>query len=113
MIEEEQPSLRTYEGARVPSAPLVVVAIGASAGGLDALREFFAALEDGAGMAFVVVEHTDPTAKGLLPSILMQHTALPVSEISEGQALVAEHVFVVATMEESEEPPCPCASGTR
>jgi two-component system CheB/CheR fusion protein len=72
----------------------VVVAIGASAGGLDALREFFAALEDGAGMAFLVVEHTDPTAKGLLPSILMQHTALPVSEISEGQALVGEHVFV-------------------
>ena len=94
MIEEEQPSLRTYEGAREPSAPLVVVAIGASAGGLDALREFFAALEDGAGMAFVVVEHTDPAAKGLLPSILMQHTALPVSEISEGQALVGDHVFV-------------------
>jgi two-component system CheB/CheR fusion protein len=92
--EHEQPSIRTYEGTRVPDAPLVVVAIGASAGGLDALRDFFGALDEGAGMAFLVIEHMDPASKSLLPSILMQHTSLPVSEISEGQALVADHVFV-------------------
>jgi two-component system CheB/CheR fusion protein len=94
MIEEEQPSLRTYEGAKDPKAPVVVVAIGASAGGLEALREFFAALDDGAGMAFVVVEHMDPTAKSLLCSILMQCTPLPVSEISEGLAIQKDHVYV-------------------
>ncbi|HTV21198.1 MAG TPA: chemotaxis protein CheB, partial [Polyangiaceae bacterium] len=94
MIEEEQPSFRTYEGARAPDAPLVVVAIGASAGGLDALREFFAALDEGAGMAFVVIEHIDPATKSLLPSILMQCTSLPVSEIREGRTITADHVFV-------------------
>ena len=94
MIEEEQPSFRTYEGARAPDAPLVVVAIGASAGGLDALREFFAALDEGGGMAFVVIEHIDPASKSLLPSILMQCTSLPVSEIGEGRALAPDHVFV-------------------
>jgi two-component system CheB/CheR fusion protein len=94
MIEEDQPSLRMYEGASDPGAPLVVVAIGASAGGLDALREFFAALDEAAGMAFVVVEHMDPASKSLLPSILMQCTSLPVSEISEGQALTGDSVFV-------------------
>jgi two-component system CheB/CheR fusion protein len=92
--EHEQPSFRMYEGTKVPDAPLVVVAIGASAGGLDALREFFGALDEGAGMAFVVIEHMDPQSKSLLPSILMQYTSLPVSEISEGQALVPNHVFV-------------------
>ena len=92
--EHEQPSIRTYEGARAPDAPKVVVAIGASAGGLDALREFFAALDEAAGMAFVVIEHIDPATKSLLPSILMQCTSLPVSEIQEGRALEADHVFV-------------------
>ena len=94
MIEEEQPSLRTYEGARDPLAPRVVVAIGASAGGIEALREFFAALDEGAGMAFVVVEHMDPSAKSLLPSILMQCTSLPVVEIGESRALEPDRVFV-------------------
>ena len=94
MIEEEQPSLRVYEGARDPAAPLLVVAIGSSAGGLDALQEFFAALDEGAGIAFVVIEHSDPAASGLLPSILARHTTLPVSEVGEGQVLVGDHVFV-------------------
>jgi two-component system CheB/CheR fusion protein len=94
MIEEDLPSFRTYEGAKDPDAPLVVVAIGASAGGLDALREFFAALDEGAGMAFVIIEHMDPASKSLLPSLLMQFTSLPVSEIGEGQALTGDHVFV-------------------
>jgi two-component system CheB/CheR fusion protein len=93
-LEHEQPSFRMYEGTRVPDAPVVVVAIGASAGGLDALRDFFGALDEGAGMAFVVVEHIDPSSKSLLPSILMQLTSLPVSEISEGMALSRDHVFV-------------------
>jgi two-component system CheB/CheR fusion protein len=92
--EHEQPSFRVYEGTRAPDAPLVVVAIGASAGGLDALREFFSALEEGAGMVFVVIEHIDPSARSLLPSILMQCTPLPVSEIHEGLALERDHVFV-------------------
>ncbi len=92
--EQEQPSFRVYEGTRAPDAPLVVVAIGASAGGLDALREFFSALEEGAGMAFVVIEHIDPATKSLLPSILMQCTPLPVSELHEGLALERDQVFV-------------------
>jgi two-component system, chemotaxis family, CheB/CheR fusion protein len=94
MIEEEQPSFRMYEGASDPKAPVVVVALGASAGGLEALREFFAALDESAGMAFVVVEHMDPSSKSLLCSILMQFTALPVSEISEGRTLEADQVYV-------------------
>ncbi|HKO91477.1 MAG TPA: chemotaxis protein CheB, partial [Polyangiaceae bacterium] len=95
MIEEqEQPSFRTYEGPRATDAPLLAVAIGASAGGLDALRDLLSSLSSSDGMAFVIVEHMDSTAKSLLPSILAQFTALPVSEISEGQRLVPDQVFV-------------------
>jgi two-component system, chemotaxis family, CheB/CheR fusion protein len=93
--EHEQPSMRvTHGGALEPGAPMVVVAIGASAGGLDALRDFFTALDEGAGMAFVVIEHMDPSTKSLLPSILAQFTALPVREITDSQRLESNCVFV-------------------
>ncbi len=96
MIEDhEQPSVRvTHRGALTPGAPALVVGIGASAGGLEALRTFFAALDEGAGMAFVVIEHLDPSAKSLLPSILAQVTALPVREITDTQQLEPNCVFV-------------------
>ncbi len=93
--EHELPSVpRRHVGAETAGAPRLVVAMGASAGGLQALQEFFEALDDSAGMAFVVIEHLDPASKSLLPSILMQFTTLPVSELSEGQALSADHVYV-------------------
>ncbi|HEU4582462.1 MAG TPA: CheR family methyltransferase [Polyangiaceae bacterium] len=94
MLEEEQPSIRTYEGARSAEAPLLVVAIGASAGGLDALRELFDSLAGSVGMAFVVIEHTEGVSRSLLPSVLRQFTSIPVQEISEGQVLAPDQIFV-------------------
>jgi two-component system CheB/CheR fusion protein len=98
MLEElEQPSIHTYEGARCAEAPLLVVAIGASAGGLDALRELFEALSGSVGMAFVVVEHADGGSTSLLPSVLRQFTSIQVTEITEGQALAPDQIFVAPT----------------
>src|SRR3954463_1261525 len=94
MLEEEQPSIRTYEGARSAAAPLVVVALGAAAGGLDALRELFDALAGSVGMAFVVIEHIEGGSRSLLPSVLGQLTSIPVQEISEGQVLAPDQIFV-------------------
>ena len=94
MLEEEQPSIRTYEGARSADAPLLVVAIGASAGGLDALRELFDALAGSVGMAFVVIEHIEGGSRSLLPSVLRQFTSIPVQEIGEGQALAPDQIFI-------------------
>jgi two-component system CheB/CheR fusion protein len=72
----------------------LVVAIGASGGGLDALRELFEALAGSAGIAFVVMEHTEGASQTLLPSVLRQFVALPVSEIAEETQLVPDHIFV-------------------
>jgi len=95
MIEEqEQPSFRIYEGSRSADAPRLVVGIGGSAGGLEALRELLGSLGSPDGMAFVIVEHMDSSSKSLLPSVLRQFTALPVSEISEGQRLAPDQIFV-------------------
>jgi two-component system, chemotaxis family, CheB/CheR fusion protein len=95
MIEElEQPSLRAYEGARSPGAPLLVVAIGASAGALEALRELFDALGTSVGLCFVVVEHIEGSSKSLLPSLLQQLSALPVTEVAEGLELSPDQIYL-------------------
>ncbi|MET0388567.1 MAG: CheR family methyltransferase, partial [Polyangiales bacterium] len=83
-----------YQGASTAGAPALVVGIGASAGGLEALREFFAVLEEGAGMAFIVVEHHDPSHTHLLTELLHGVTPLPVSQVHEGEPLMPNHVYV-------------------
>src|SRR5690349_22657031 len=83
-----------YPGASTPGAPALVVGIGASAGGSDALRQFFGALEESAGMAFIVVEHHDPAQNRLLSEVLNGFTSLPVSALSDGSVLVPDRVYV-------------------
>ena len=82
------------EGDRNGAVP--VVGIGASAGGIEALVEFFDAMPNGSGMAFVVVLHLDPTRESQLSSILARHTPMPVSEIEDGMKAVPNHVYVIA-----------------
>ena len=65
------------------SSPLAFVGIGASAGGLEALEEFFRHMPARSGMAFVVVQHQDPDQPSLLPEILQRYTQMPVVEVEE------------------------------
>ncbi|HEY8925458.1 MAG TPA: chemotaxis protein CheB, partial [Polyangia bacterium] len=74
--------------------PSLLVAIGASAGGIEALRELFAALDEPAEMALVVIEHLDPTSKSLLPAVLAQFTSIPVQEVVDGMPAAGNRVFV-------------------
>ena len=72
-----------------------IVAIGASAGGLEAVSEFLAALPAGSAMAYVVVQHLDPSHKSLLPEIWGKRTTLPVLSIQDGALIEPEHVYVI------------------
>jgi len=76
-----------------PSFP--VVAVGASAGGLEAFRELFAALPATTGMAFVLIQHLDPRHKSLLPEILRRTSTMPVTEVTDGMRVEPNHVFVM------------------
>jgi len=71
-----------------------VVALGSSAGGLEALQAFFAALPGDTGCAFIVLTHQHPERESLLPDILDKATALPVSEARSGTALEPNQVYV-------------------
>jgi len=72
-----------------------VVAVGASAGGLDTFRRFLDALPAGSGMAFILVQHLDPTHDSLLVELLTGHTSLTVVEAAEGMILEPEHLYVI------------------
>lgn len=61
-----------------------IVAIAASAGGLEALSELLAAAPAKGGMALIVVQHLDPTQESLPPEILAKKTAMPVLQAHEG-----------------------------
>src|SRR4051812_48089258 len=72
-----------------------IVGIGASAGGLEALEEFFRALPPGSGLAFVVVTHLPPERESSLVAILGQYTAMPVIAIEDGVKVVPDTVHVL------------------
>jgi len=72
-----------------------VVAIGASAGGLEAYTEFFHALPTDTGMAFVLVQHLDPSHRSMLAEILGKATRMPVEEVKPKVRIRPDHVYVI------------------
>ena len=58
--------------------PLLIVGMGASAGGLEALQQFFACMPDNSGLAFVVIQHLSPDYKSLMAEILGKYTTMMV-----------------------------------
>ncbi|HME97851.1 MAG TPA: chemotaxis protein CheB, partial [Methylomirabilota bacterium] len=80
---------------RPPSAPFPTVGIGASAGGLDAFTEILRALPPDTGMAFVVIQHLDPTHASMLPEILGRATSMPVTEVADQMVVKPNHVYVI------------------
>jgi two-component system CheB/CheR fusion protein len=71
------------------------VAIGASAGGLEALELFLGKVPVKSGMAYVVVQHLDPTRKGMLVELLLRISPIPVVQVTDGTRLRPDHVFVI------------------
>lgn len=72
-----------------------IVGLGASAGGLDALEQFLRNVPPDSGLAYVVVQHMDPTHKARLAELLQRATALPVQDATQGQPVRADAVYVI------------------
>lgn len=85
----------TAAAADSPSAQFPIVALGASAGGLEALEKFLAPVPERSGQAFVVIQHMDPTNRTMLVSLLQRKCALPVSEAADGTVVEVDHVYVI------------------
>jgi two-component system, chemotaxis family, CheB/CheR fusion protein len=72
-----------------------VVGIGASAGGLEALEQFFENMPVKSGMAFVVIQHLDPNHAGILPELLQRTTTMKVLQVTDHITIKPDHVYVI------------------
>ena len=77
------------------AAPFPVVGIGASAGGLRALENFFQSISPAPGMAFVIITHLAPDRKSLLNEILARHTTLKVEVAQDNQLVEKDKVYIL------------------
>ena len=77
------------------TSPPALVAIGASAGGIDAFHKFFSKMPPDSGLAFVVVLHLAPNHRSMLPEILSRWTSMSVQQAHDGAALTANRVLVI------------------
>jgi two-component system CheB/CheR fusion protein len=93
-VPEETPS-PLAEAARKSSRPFPIVGIGASAGGLEALELFLANVPADSGMAFVIVQHLDPTRKGLLVELLQRVTGMQVFQVKDRMRVKPDCVYVI------------------
>ncbi len=81
--------------ARGPPEAMPIVAIGASAGGLEATSKLLDGLSPVSGAAFIIVQHLDPTHKSMMVDLLATHTAMKVIEASDGCELAPDQIFVI------------------
>jgi two-component system CheB/CheR fusion protein len=72
-----------------------IVGLGASAGGLEALEQFLAHVPKECGLGFVVVQHLDPTHKGIMVELLQRSTTMPVLQIKDRMKIAPNHVYII------------------
>jgi two-component system CheB/CheR fusion protein len=72
-----------------------IVAIGASAGGLDALERLFDGLGCESGSTFVVIQHLSPDHKSMMANLLARHTAMPVVMVEQDMPIEPDHVYLI------------------
>ena len=92
--ERNQPeSMRETNGDK--SKELMLVGLGASAGGLNALRQFFERMPTDSGLAFVVILHLSPEHESLLADLLQSKTSMTVTQVTETVKVEPNHVYVI------------------
>ena len=91
----QKPTVVASMARRRPVGGFYVVGLGASAGGLEALRDFFAAVPAESGAAFVVIQHLAPAHRSQMVELLATHTTVPVSQIEDGVMVQPDHVYVI------------------
>lgn len=87
--------MRTSKERITDSGKFPVVAIGASAGGLEALEQFFTNMPENSGMAFVVIQHLDPHYKGMMPELIQKTTSMKVLQVTDLLKVNPNTVYVL------------------
>src|ERR1019366_2243799 len=81
--------------AKAAGASFPIVGIGASAGGLEALEQFLGRVPAGSGLGFIIVQHLDPTHKGIMPELLQRATGMKVFQVKDRIRVRPDCVYVI------------------
>ncbi len=94
MSDQDQPSTPVASSNDSTQLPYVI-AVGASAGGLDALERFFQSLPVQTGAAFVVIQHLSPDHKSMMGNLLGRYTAMPVTTVEDGMTIAPDRIYLI------------------
>ena len=92
MSQEEE--TRNKKERKKKTSPLVI-GIGASAGGLEALQQFFDCMPSHSGLSFVIIQHLSPDYKSLMADILAKHTEMNVFQADNQMPVLANTVYLI------------------
>ena len=101
MSKKPPPQTESMQGPEPASGPdnapidFPVVGIGASAGGLDACRKLVSVLPENIGMAFILVQHLDPTHESMMVDLLTGYTKMTVLLAANGMPMERDHLYVI------------------
>ncbi|MFK7889401.1 MAG: chemotaxis protein CheB [Granulosicoccus sp.] len=88
-------SANTGVGLSVSEAPILYVGLGASAGGLEALRDFFDHMDADSEAAFIVVQHLSPDFESLMDELLARNTSMLVENVVHGVEVLANTIYLI------------------
>ena len=94
-VRKPTPAVQEKSLASQAAVSFPIIGIGASAGGFEALEQFMAHVPDDCGMAFVIVQHLDPTRKGLMPELLQRGTRMKVMQVKDRTRVRPDCVYVI------------------
>ena len=94
MSKTKETTLGRPEGGPEKKSPLII-GIGASAGGLEALQQFFGCMPNNSGLSFVVVQHLSPDYKSLMADILGKHTGMTVLQAENAMPVEPDTVYLI------------------
>jgi two-component system CheB/CheR fusion protein len=96
--QKKKPTKVARKTAPVASSAIYsfpIIGIGTSAGGLEALEHFLSHVPKNSGMAFVIVQHLDPTRKGIMPELLQRNTGMKVIQVKDRTTVLPNYVYVI------------------
>jgi chemotaxis response regulator CheB len=92
---EPRAQLTPVEQLQQKPKEFLIVGIGASAGGIQALQEFFRQVPQDSGMAYVVILHLSPDHDSQLAQVLQREAKISVTQVTERVAIRPDHIYVV------------------
>lgn len=84
-----------YNDREAGGDQVIVVAMGASAGGLKAFEQFFKNMPSDSGLAFALIQHMDPSHKSYMPELVSRFTDMAVKQVEDGMKVERNTVYVI------------------